>query len=187
MTRYIVGFLLAIGLIVIVIILIIKALTGSPKNQTQQVQNLPSLANSGSTVQLTIDSPVTAPQNHKDIIINIGNAQASLRVTQGYEGDTVRQKSYPMDANAYTVFLKALDYNGFTKGNNDASQQDERGHCATGDRYMYEVVDSDGNTLQHYWYTSCNNGTFQGNVSIIQQLFTNQIPDYSSLTGDVSL
>lgn len=187
MTRYIVGFLLAVGLIIIVIVLIIKALTGGPKNQAPSVQDITSFANTSTTVQFTIDSPVTASQNHKDIIINVGNAQADLRVTQGYEGQTIREKSYPMNANAYTVFLKALDYNGFTKGNNDASLQDERGHCATGDRYIYEAIDPDGNTLQHYWYTSCNNGTFQGNVSVIQQLFENQIPDYGSLTGDVSL
>lgn len=185
MTRYIVGFLLVLGLIIVVIVLIIKALTGGPKGPLPQ--DITSYVGTGTTVQFTIDSPVTASESHHDIIINVGNDQASLQVTKGYQGEAVRRQTYPMNANAYAVFLRSLNYNGFTKGDNTPDLQDERGHCATGDRYIYEILDDSGNAIQHYWYTSCGTGTFKGNVSVIQQLFQSQIPNYFNLTNDVSL
>jgi len=186
MARYVIGFLLALGLIILVIILIIKGLTSGGKSPLQTV-DLNSYANTGTTVQLIIDSPVTASSQHHDIIINIGNNQASLQVTQGYEGEVVRSKTYPMNVSAYDVFLRSLNLNGFTQSNNDPNLKDERGHCALGDRYIYEVIDETGNDLQRYWSTTCNTGTFKGNIGSIQQLFQKQIPDYGELTNDVQL
>lgn len=184
MARYIAGFLLAVGLIVVAIILIVRALSGpsGPKPL-----DLPSYANSDVTVQFTIDSPVAAAENHHDIIITVGNTEATLLITQGYEGQIQRMKSYPATTNGYAVFLRALALNGFTKGNNDPRFSDERGQCALGDRFIYEVLDTQGNSLQHYWYTSCGTGTFKGKASVIRSLFTKQIPDYASLTSGVQL
>jgi hypothetical protein len=183
MTRYIIGFLLAVGLIIIVIILIIHALSGTP----QQPLNLNSYVNSGATVQYTIDSPVSAETTHHDIIINVGSAQSSIEVTQGYEGQVVTLNTYPMSTNAYAVFLKALALNGFTNGNNNPALSDERGHCALGDRYIFQVINSNSSNLERYWYSSCGTGTFQGDVSVIQQLFIDQIPDYSTVTANITL
>ncbi|HEU4966242.1 MAG TPA: hypothetical protein VFT53_02045 [Candidatus Saccharimonadales bacterium] len=185
MARYFIGFLLAVGLIVVVVILIIKALTGTHKGPTPL--DLPSYANSDVRVQLTIDSPVTSPDTHHDIILTVGSDQSSLMVTKGYDSEVVSMKNYPMTASAYGVFLKALAYNGFTKGAVDSSIADERGHCAQGDRYIYEVIDGSGNDLQRYWYSSCGTGTFKGNVSIIRSLFVKQFPDYSTQTQNISL
>jgi hypothetical protein len=92
-----------------------------------------------------------------------------------------------MNATAYEVFLRSLMLNGFTEGNNSASLADEQGHCALGDRYIYEVINSQGSSLEHYWYTTCGTGTFKGNISVIHQLFVTQIPDYASLTANISL
>lgn len=185
MTRYIVGFLLAVGLIVLVIILIVRALSGGPGGS--KPLDLPSYANSDVTVQFTIDSPVAAATTHHDIVMTVGNSEATLLVTQGYEGQIVRMKSYSTSINGYTSFLRALNFNGFTKGNSDPNLRDERGQCALGDRFVYEVLDAQGNALQHYWYTSCGTGTFKGNAAVIRALFTRQIPDYATLTNDVQL
>ena len=183
MARYIAGFLLAVGLIIIVIILIVKGLTSSP----QKVLNLDGYANTDTIVQLTIDSPVTAASNHHDIIINVGNTQASLTITQGYDQQVINTQAYPMNATAYGVFLRSLTLNGFTLGNNSPSLADEQGHCALGDRYIYEVINGQGSDLERYWYTTCGTGTFEGNISVIHQLFVAQIPDYANLTAGVSL
>lgn len=185
MARYFIGFLLAIGLIVVVIILIIKALTGTHKGPTPL--DLPSYANSDVRVQLTIDSPVTAPDTHSDIIMTIGSTQSTLLITKGYDSNVVSMKNYPMTSGAYAVLLKALAYNGFTKGITDPNLADERGHCAQGDRYIYEVLDGSGNDLQRYWRTSCNTGTFKGNVSAIRSLFVRQFPDYGTQTQSAKL
>lgn len=185
MTRYIVGFLLAVGLIVLVIVLIIRSIVSGPTGP--KPLDLTSYANSGTSVQLTIDSPVTAAANHHDIIINVGNIQATLTVTQGYDNQIVRMKSYPTGTAAYAVFLHALSRNGFTQGDSNPTDSDERGQCSLGDRYIYEVLDSSNTDMQRYWYTSCGSGTFQGSVAQIRQLFTRQIPDYSTLTAGIQL
>lgn len=184
MARYFIGFLLAVGLIVVVIILIIHALTGTHKGPTPL--DLPSYANSDVRVQLTIDTPITAPDTHNDIVMTIGSNQSTLLITKGYDSNIVNLKNYSMTPSGYAVFLKALAYNGFTKGNSDPNSADERGHCATGSRYIYEVLDGNGNDLQRYWYTSCGTGTFKGNVSLIRSLFVRQFPDYATQTQNIT-
>ena len=186
MNRYIIGFLAAVGLIVLVIILIVRALVSSPSTP-KGVSDLASLVGTGSSVQFTIDSPVTAAVNHYDAIINVSNYQATMTVTQGYEGQVLRTQSYPTGTSAYAIFLRALKYNGFTQGNNDPSVKDERGQCALGTRYIYQVTDSSGNDLQRYWYSTCHQGTFQGNASAVQRLFQLQIPDYNKLVSGITL
>lgn len=183
MARYIFGFLLAFGLIIIVIILIIHGLSGS----APQPLNLNGDANTNIGVQFTIDSPITAESNHNDIIINVGNTQSSIVITKGYEGQIISMKTYPMSVNSYVVFLRALMINGFTIGNNSAALADERGHCALGDRFIYQVLNGSGGNMERYWSTSCKTGTFLGNVPVIQQLFETQIPDYDSLTSAITL
>lgn len=183
--RYVVAFLLAVGLIVVVIILIIHGLVSGPSSAPNVPKNLTDYVGTNTTVQLTLDSPVASADKHKDVIINVGNYEATLTVTQGYDGQIVRSQSYPMNSNAYATFLRALNYNGFTQGNNDPSLKDERGRCALGSRYIYEIIDPNGDDVQRYWYTSCGNGTFNGSSSTVRQLFQNQIPDYAALTRDV--
>ncbi len=185
--RYIVAFLLAVGLIIVVIILIIRGLLSGPSVASSVPKNLTDYVGTSTSVQFTIDSPVASADQHKDVIINVSNYEATLTVTKGYEGQVLRSQSYPMSSSSYATFLRALSYNGFTQGNNDPTLKDERGHCALGARYIYEILDSNGDDVQHYWYTSCGSGTFGGSASAIQQLFVNQITDYNKLTSDVRL
>ena len=189
MVRYIVGFLLAVGLIVVVIVLIVRALISGPSTSPLQPaqHDLRSYENTATTVQLTIDSPVTAPERHHDIIINVGNDLTVLTVTQGYQGQAIRSRTYPMDESAYGVFLRALNANGFTQGNNDPTKKDERGHCALGDRFLYQIIDPSGQEIQHYWYTSCGSGTFNGAPATIRRLFQAQVPDYFQQTNGIAL
>lgn len=185
--KYVAAFLLAIGLIVVVIILIVHGLTSGPSNSPAVPKKLTDYVGTSTAMQFTIDSPVTSTEKHEDVIINVSNYQATLTITQGYEGQVISSQSYPMSSEAYGIFLRALDYNGFTQGNNDPALKDERGRCALGDRFIYEIIDGSGDDVQRYWYTTCNNGTFQGDVHVIRQLFVNQIPDYSKLTANVQL
>lgn len=185
MTRYIVGFLVAVGLIVVVIILIVRGLVSGPSSSPSTQLNLKDYADTSTVVRLTLDTPVTATETHHDVVMTVGNLESTLEVTKGYDGEVVRQKSYPMSSNAYAVFLRALSIYGFTKGDNDTKVADERGQCALGDRYIFEVVDPTGNSLQRYWYSSCGVGTFQGNNNAIRTLFIKQFPDYFSLVRDV--
>ena len=185
MARYIAAFLFAVGLIVLVIVLIVRGLTSGPSPSVPTALDLTTYADTGTKVVLILDSPVAAAATHRTVAITVGNDQANIQVQKGYDGEIERQQSYPMNSVGYAAFLHALALNGFTNGNNDPKLQDERGQCALGDRFIYKVVDPGGNDLQRYWYTSCGNGTFRGDVSAIRRLFILQIPDYSKLTSDV--
>ncbi|SRR5260221_1192282 len=187
MTRYIAAFLLAVGLIVLVIILIVRSITSGPSSSPTQVINLNSYDTTDTKVQLIIDGPVSANATHRDIVITVGMDQANIQVTKGYNNEVLRQQSYATGTDAYAAFLHALKVSGFTSGNSDPALKDERGQCALRDRFIYKVIDGAGNNLQRYWYTSCGNGTFAGDATTIRRLFVLQIPDYSKLTSDVVL
>ncbi|HVA10893.1 MAG TPA: hypothetical protein VNG32_01875, partial [Candidatus Dormibacteraeota bacterium] len=75
---------------------------------------------------------------------------------------------------------------GFTDGNNDPKASDERGYCPLGDRYIFEFNEN-GQDLERYWATSCGSPkTYLGAFTLTVSLFTAQVPNYSTLTQNIS-
>lgn len=184
--RYFLGFLIIIGLIVLVFVLVLKAFSGGGSKGGPAPKPLINYANTATTMQLTIDGPENANQTHEAIQINVGETQAQLNVLQGYEGNVTNTQSFPNNQSAYAVFLRALDMAGYTKGNSNASS-DYRGYCPFGQRYIYKIIDATGKTTQQYWSTSCGGqGTFKGSVGTVNKLFKLQIPTYGTLTQKVN-
>ena len=184
MRRYIVGLLV---IIVVIIFIIIRLLSGGGAPTPKQTV-LEDYANSDTTMRFVIESPTQSAKAHREIEIVVGKDNAALTVYKGYDGEEVRSKSYPMSVAAYADFLRGLRLSGhYTSGNSADSMKDERGYCALGDTYVYEIVDPSGNATQHFWSTDCGTKTFQGNAEIVQQMFKNEIPDYDTLTEDVNL
>jgi hypothetical protein len=185
MMRYIIGIVVALGLIVFVIILLVKSFGGSAP-VTQKI-SLPSYANTSAIVRMTIDGPVTSDQTHEDVQMSVDSNQATLTVTQGYDGQVISTNSYATGSNAFAVFLRSLDTYGFTLGNTNSALKDERGQCANGDRYIYEIIDGNSNTVQHLWHTSCGTGTSKASYGAIGELFENQFPDYDQIVNNVNI
>jgi hypothetical protein len=176
--RYFTGFLIAIGLIILIFVIILK---GGGKASVPPI-NLNSYANSDAIVQLIIDGPINADQNHQEIEIDISQSENSIQLLKGYQGTVASSKLYQNNQEAYAVFLHALTLDGFTKGVASSSDSDERGYCATGERYILELTNG-GNTIARYWATSCGGqGTYKGNVTATLNLFEQQIPDFATLT-----
>jgi hypothetical protein len=180
--RYFIGALVAIGLLILVLALIFHG-GGAP---IQKKVVLTDYATATSGVRLTIDGPISATQTHYDAVITITQDKASLYIIQGYENDVTDSRSYPMNPNAYAVFLHALNLAGYTKGNADKALADERGFCSTGERYIFELRDGE-KQIERFWSTSCGGGTFKGNSPLVRTLFQKQIPDYNELAGHVGL
>ncbi len=181
MSKYIIAFLVAIGMIVLVFVLFLSG--SSSKNSTK-----PSITISGATdtVQMTIDGPEAANQTHNSVQISINQGQATINILQGYQGTVVNSASYLNNQAAYTVLLHALNLASFTKPRS-TSLTDERGVCPLGNRYIYEVI-RNAKDVQRQWATSCGGqGTFGGKLSLVNTLFENQIPDFSKLTGELNL
>lgn len=179
--RYIIGVLVAAGLVVLIIILLVSGGTPAP-----QPINLNQLAGTDTKVRLIEQGDLTADQNRRSVEITVGRDVSEMDVIQGYQGHVIRSSQSANNQAAFAVFLHGLTLNGFNLGDNNPANSDERGHCALGQRYLYEVISPDGAIRQKYWNDTCGVGTFKGNASTIQTLFNKQIPNYDQLISGVN-
>lgn len=182
--RYLIGLVITI----LVILFIIVRLLGGGGNEPAKIpQKLADYGTTSTTVRYVMDTAITAPETHRRVEIVVGRDDAVINVQKGYDGEIIRSRSYDMTVSGYTNFLFALDRTGgYTKGNNDPSVRDERGYCALGNRFSYDIVGGSGTVLQHYWSTSCKEHTFRGDPGAVMRLFEGQIPDFNELTQDVN-
>lgn len=176
--KYFLGFLVAIGLIILVVILIIRAIGGGGGETEAPKAVLSDHANTATVVRLSIDDRVEANESHHSVRITIGRDQRSVEVIRGYEEEVIVSQDFDNNLESYTVFLRALQFQGYTNGDTDKNKADERGLCPTNKRYIYEIINPGGNTEQRFWNSECKVGTFKGNGSVIRNLFRAQIPDY---------
>jgi hypothetical protein len=175
--RFIIGTLIAIGLLIFVFVLILRGGGGSKQAPVHQLIDY---SNTSTFVQLTEEGPVSAEQTHRTVRITVSNQEASIETFNGYLENLVTSKTYNSNSEAYADFLRALDLAGYTKGNSDKAVADERGYCEAGTRYVMEIKDGE-HQIQRYWNSSCNVGSFKGKTSIVLELFHRQIPDYSTV------
>ncbi len=175
--KYFLGFLVAIALIIAVFILIVRGFGGKrPEVQTALID----YAKTETVVRMTIDGPVNAEQVHRAAIVTVGRSSSTIELSQGYQDTVLQTKSYDSNEDAYATFLRALDLQGYTKGDPNPDRQDGRGFCPNGSVYTFEIVTGSA-VVQHFWTTSCRGGTFKGNTAIVRNLFRQQIPDYANI------
>lgn len=182
--RYIVAFLIGIGLIVLLFVWIFHG--SSSQSQTTNKPRLTSYANTSTVVQYLDDYQINAQQDHRQVVITVGQDQITFSVLGGYENQVLRTQTYTNTQAGYSAFLAALQVEGFT--NTDSKKpQDERGFCPEGHRYIF-TLSNGSNTIERAWSTSCGNiGSFKGNTATIRDLFTKQVPDYFNLTSNIGL
>jgi hypothetical protein len=180
--RYIIGFLIGIGLIILLFVMIFRG-GSTPAPAPNSTAKMVDYANTSTIMRLVDDYPVTADQVHHQVETIVGRDQTTLNVEQGYQGEVIRSQSYANNPTAYASFLRALQLAGYTNGSDSQDLRDERGQCATGHRYIFEI--KDGNRIvQRFWSTSCGNiGSSKGKSGVIRELFRRQVPDYNKLTS----
>ncbi|HEU4914753.1 MAG TPA: hypothetical protein VFT16_05140 [Candidatus Saccharimonadales bacterium] len=187
--RYFLGFLASIGLVILVFFLVLRGLGGN--NNPAEVNPLTDYANTDAIVRMTVDGPIVADEQHQAYRITVGRSETRIETLQGYQYSTIDSKTYPNNQEGYTNFLRALDIAGFSKGNPEADSQaeDERGVCAFGSRFVYEIVKGTSQ-IQRYWATSCGGqGTFKGSTENVKRLFDKQVPtaDYAKMVSRLRL
>ena len=109
--RYVLGFLVSIGLVVLVVVLVIRGISGGgeTKNQTP----LSDYASTDAVMQLVVDGPIIADQDHRAFRITVGNSQVTVEALKGYQFETIESKAFTNNQESYTNFLRAIDAAGF--------------------------------------------------------------------------
>jgi hypothetical protein len=178
--RYFTGFLIAIGLIVLLFVVILKS-GGSSTPPAKQI-NLNSYASGAAIVQLTIDGPINANQTHQQVQVSVGQTETTFLIMQGYQGTVQKSQTFTNNQDSYSALLQALMVAGFTKGTS-TKIADKQGYCPEGERYTFELMES-GSDIENYWATSCGGtSTYKGDVVQTLALFQAQVPNYDTLTS----
>lgn len=186
--RYIVGLLIAIGLVFIFIVIVARVIFGGGNGGGEQVKQaaLADYQNTDTVVRLITEGPIVADEDFRQVQIAVARDVNTIDVIHGYRGDVAKHESAPSNANAYGNFLRAIELYGFGSGDGN-TDSDYRGFCPTGSRYIYQIV-KDNKVDKQYWTTSCGDeGTFRGQFDMVNQLFRQQIPNYTTVTSGVNI
>jgi len=175
--RYFFGFLAAVALIIVVFILIVRGFGGGER--APEI-NLVDYAKTETVMRMTVQGRVNANQDHRYLVVTVGRSSNTINLHQGYDGQIIQTRNYESNEDAYATFLRALQLQGYTEGDPDPEKEDSRGFCPTGNVYIFEIMTGSA-PVQHFWTSSCGDGTFGGNTSLVRTLFRTQIPDYSDV------
>lgn len=183
--RYLLGFLAVIGLIIVVVILIVRGLSGGNDTATSQ-ESLTKYTHTDAVMRMTIEGPINSESAHQGVRITVGRDESKIEALEGYNLDAFDSQAYTSNDVAYGVFLRALDLMQYTRGSEDPSFDDARGFCPEGNLYTFEILDGD-NQIQRFWRTTCGEGSFAGNAAKVEDLFQAQIPNYGKFVRKVEL
>lgn len=184
--RYIIGVLVALGMLGAIFFFIFRGGGGEAPQQAQRI-DLNNYVNTDATVQLIVDGPVVANAEHRSYQISVNRATTTMQTFQGYENTVTAERSTPNNQEAYTDFIKAISRLNFTNVDSTAPK-DERGYCPQGNRYIVRLTQGDRELLRG-WTTSCGAsvGNFRGDTGTIRVLFREQVPEFYTLVTGTSL
>lgn len=183
--RYLLGFFIIIGLLILVVILVLK---GSHQTTTSTyTKPLSSYASTDAVASFTAGGPIVADQNYRAIQIEISRNTSTINVTRGYQRTVLNTQSYPNNQPAFQAFLSALNTYGFSLVNSSYKYTTPAGFCSFNETYSYSLI-NDGKTIINSWATACGGqGNFKGIAADVNQLFIRQIPDYNIVTSNVNI
>jgi hypothetical protein len=183
--RYIIGFLVTIGLIILILVLLLRGGGGNSQPAVKALDVSIYSTNQSSQAEYLIDGPIQADSTHRQLKIDVSEQDVTLTTYSGYQQTVLHSETLPNNQAAYSTFLRALQLQAFTKGDTNKALADERGVCPTGNRYIMSFS-SDNKQQLRFWTTTCGGGSFLGNFSGISYLFTGQVPDYSAQANAIN-
>jgi len=177
------------GLLILIIIGSILIFGGGkkPTPNPNALKPLVDYAQTNSNVTMTIDGQINGDDIHRQIHIIVDQHQRELDVVQGYSGNIIDRHIFANTADAYNVFLHAINNSGFLLARKGITSN-YIGQCPTGERFIY-TLNQGGTTLTTRWTSDCgqNVGNLAGDSATLEQLFQNQITGYNDLVADVQL
>jgi hypothetical protein len=133
----------------------------------------------------TFDGPINGDDEHRSVRVTVTRQARTLEVIQGYQGKVIKTQSYPNNEDAYYDFVHALARTNFGKKRH-TNAESEVGACATGRRFVYEVLDENRDSVSRTWAGSCMKGTSFADTDPVNNLFRRQITDYGKLVSGVN-
>lgn len=178
-----------LGLITLILLFAIIFGGGKKPAPANPLKPLPDYYTTDATVSFTTDGLTNGDDLHRQIRITIGPDSRSVDIIQGYSGRVITTKDFYNSQDAYRVFLKALNNEGFLAKNEKSKLSGSpEGECPLGYRYIFSL-DQEGGNLFTSWTSSCGPavGNSKAVLDAISQLFQDQIPGYGIIVENVSL
>jgi hypothetical protein len=183
--KYFLGFLASIALVILVIFLVIRGISGGGSDEATSSTKLVSYADTATTVSFDVDGPINADELHNAYRIIVGRDEVILETFKGYEEEVIERQEFENNETSYANFLRALDLAGFSKGTTEGSS-DPRGQCADENRFVLKI-ENGSSEMQDFWTTTCGGGTFKGDISQVRQLFHRQVPDVTRVIRKLNI
>lgn len=182
--------LISLGVVLLIIFGIVifnRGGTEKPRTSDKKSVTLAEvIKNDDSSVEYNVAGEINATENHRAIQIIISPTSRTVNVYTGYEGQILNTQTYTNNKNAYSDFITALGRAGFSKERRIDANINPQAICPTGSRTHYKIFDGSQEQMDR-WTASCASGSYGGNVSLTNTLFTAQIPDYNTITKGVSI
>lgn len=176
--RQIIIFLVFVIGIIVILSMLFGGSKGSKKSVAPSFDLLKYTTRDSKVVAIT-DGPINGDDVHRAVRITVDRNTRRIDVIQGYQGTVIATKSYDNNQKAYDEFLHALSKSGFGKPRKSAIASED-GVCATGRRYVFEVIDNN-DSVSRTWTASCQKGNTIALPSRITGLFRDQITDYNEV------
>jgi hypothetical protein len=155
---------------------------GSNKAPTQDSINVTD-PRIGRSVKMTVGGPLASNEAFESYSIELSQNQRVVTRMSGYQDVIMQRRTYANNFKAYEQLVYALDRQSFTVSRSvKGKSAEERGACAAGRRYVFEILDNSSDIMR-LWTTTCSgsSGTFAADIENVRELFDNQIPDLSSI------
>lgn len=187
--RLIIFLTIAVGLVLLLVLIFGIGGDNSQKKDDKPESSTPAVLSDyitpTSKMVLTTGGRINGDDIYREIRITIDSNSRELQVIQGYQNNVIQTNTFVNNMNAYDTFVRALERTGYGEVRK-TSDTDERGVCATGQRYTFEVFDNSKN-VSRTWAGTCTKGTSQARAPQVLQLFRAQITDYGKLTNNIDL
>lgn len=183
--RQIIIFLVVVIGIVLLLSLVFGGNKNTNKQPTVQKITLVDFAKRDSQVVSITDGVINGDDEHRAIRITVDRNTRTMDVIQGYQGNVIASQSYVNNQQAYAEFLSALAKASFASSRK-TSLASENGVCATGRRYVFELLEAN-KSISRTWTANCVKGNTNADPARVTKLFRNQITDYDKLMKGQSL
>jgi len=159
----------------------------SSSGQTEEEALLSEYNRPGVNVILEVQGPVVAKEKYNTYRLIVSRTARTMQVIRGYDNSVVKEERLDNTEASFDVFLKSLERAGFDRLSGKFKDQDEKGVCANGRRYIFEIED-DGVEAFRAWKTSCAKESGSSAApTAVRTLFQKQFPNFANFTAGLNL